>query len=529
MESNNHTRSNVSWILLIIFTIILIFVVFKLYGFFGSQSDNPHRPGEPTETMTFRSHRIPYIPRNMQLKDKDNKITRHLKFRFVYVCPADDFNVISKSSSQLNNVKELFHFKRGEDLYIGFFVVENEIIDVPQSVATRVVEYPYKLYDTYVMGETRIFGDIEDILINQGYDRDAYGSKSISTTYLNEVCSNKMEYIRYFTRHGLMLGTWIKPYHKSGKNTYPNKYVKAPYSSRSACAALNKIDSELCYLADGVIVQEENKMLGKYEIKCYVINGEVTMTIVRLNGKNFNVCVPDDYEGVSPEIKEVVEKYKDDIALTCLKTYYFTNALIGMRVQKLENDEKETDKLLTDLRETIESDDRYANLSDHEYLRIRYILTGLVNTVKEKLIAELNTTYDKNYDVGVFTRRIVDYPDPLERLKEIVAYSYKNSHNRDLTEIHQALKDIKIYDRFMRVDMALPDIEESSVYDKITVTEIEPLASGIYLYKTIGACMKDDDMNTFDNIVKYNLYSIISTQDKTFAVNHKDDSQNNED
>ena len=42
--------------------------------------------------------------------------------------------------------------------------------------------------------------------------------------------------------------------------------------------------------------------------------------------------------------------------------------------------------------------------------------------------------------------------------------------------------------------------------------------------------MKDDDMNTFDNIVKYNLYSIISTQDKTFAVNHTDDdSQNNTD
>jgi len=66
----------------------------------------------------------------------------------------------------------------------------------------------------------------------------------------------------------------------------------------------------------------------------------------------------------------------------------------------------------------------------------------------------------------------------------------------------------------MRVDMALPDTDESGIYDKITVTEIEPLASGIYLYKTIGACMKDDDMNTFDNIVKYNLYSIISTMKK---------------
>jgi hypothetical protein len=506
-----NNRSNLSWILLIISVIILIFVVFKLYGTIDS---NAIIGGGDKTTKLFRAHRIPYIPKNMQLKDKDNKITRHLKFRFVYTCPADDFNMISKSSKHVNNVKELFHFKKGKELWVGFFVVETEEIDIPNSIIDRIKEYPYKLYDTYVMGETRIFGDIEDILINQGYDRDAYGTKSISTTYLNEICSNKMEYIRYFLRHGLMLGTWIKPYRKNGKNTYPNKYVKAPYSSRSACAALNKIDSELCYLADGVIVQEENKMLGKYELKCYVIDGEVTMTIVRLDGKNFNVCVPNDYAGISPEIKEVVEKYKDDIALSCLKTYYFTNALVGMRHEKLINDEAETETLIEDLKQTIQSDERYADLSDHEYLRIRYILTGLVNTVKESLITELNSTYEKSYDVGRFTRRIVDYPDPLEKLKDIVAYSYKNSHSRDLTEIHGALKDIKIYDRFMRVDMALPDTDESGIYDKITVTEIEPLASGIYLYKTIGACMQDDEMNTFDNIVKYNLYSIISTENK---------------
>lgn len=462
----------------------------------------------------FRSYRIPYIPKNVQLKDKDNKLTRHLKFRFVYVCPADDFNLIAKSSKQINNVKELFFFKKNKILFVGFFVVENEEIEIPYSIVEKIKEYPYKLYDTYVMGDTRIFGDIEDILINQGYDRDAYGDKSISTTYLNEICSNKMEYINYFLRHGLMLGTWIKPY-RNGNNTYPNMYVKAPYSSRSACASLNKIDSELCYLMDGVIVQEENKMLSKYEVKCYVIDGKVTMTIVRLDGKNFNVCIPDDFSGVSPEIKKLIEQYKDEISLTCLKAYYFMNALIDMRVaQKLKNDETEAGKIIENLRQTIEFDERLESLTDHEYLRIRYILTGLVNATKETLISELNATYNKSYDVRAFTRRIVDYTDPLDRMRDSIAYSYDNSQDKskDLAEILEALKNIKIYDRFMRVDMALPDIQQSGIYDRITVTEIEPLASGIYMYKTIGACMKDDDMNTFDNIVKYNLYSIISTE-----------------
>jgi len=517
-DNTSLSRSNMSWIILIIFTTILIFVVFRIYRIFGIYdsvvSGSFGILPETTTMKLFRSQHIPYIPKNIQLNDKDNKVTRHLKFRFIYTCPADDFNVISKANSHLNNVKELFSFKKNDDLWVGFFVVETCEIDIPVSIVDRVKEYPYKLYDTYVMGETRIFGDIEEILINQGYDRDAYGSKSISTTYLNEICSNKMEYIRYFVRHGLMLGTWIKPYRKNGNNTYPNKYVKAPYSSRSACASLNKIESTLCYLGDGVIVQDENKMLGKYEIKCYVIDGQVTMTIVRLNGKNFNVCVPDDFTGVTPEIKEIIEKYREEITLTCLKTYYFTNALIDMRLQKLKNDEDETKKILDDLKQTIESDDRYTRLSEFEYLRIRYILTGLVNTTKENLIDELNNTYNKNYDVGLFTRKVVDYVDPFDKLRDIVAYSLKNANQEDQSEIHKALKDIKIYDRFMRVDMALPDTDDQGVYDKITVTEIEPLASGIYMYKTIGACMKDDDMNTFDNIVKYNLYSIISTENR---------------
>ena len=500
-------RTNISQILLVIIILILIFVINEMLGFSILTTYNSNKV-----TRLFRSHRIPYIPKNVQLKDKDNKLTRHLKFRFVYVCPADDFNLIVKSSEHINNIRDLFYFKKDGSLLVGFFVIETEEITIPTNVSERIKEYPYKLYDTYVMGETRIFNDIEDILINQGYDRDAYGEKSISTTYLNEICSNKMEYIRYFLRHGLMLGTWIKPYRKNGQNSYQNMYVKAPYSSRSACASLNKIDSELCYLADGVIVQEENKMLSKYEVKCYVIDGNVTMTIVRLDGKNFNVCVPDDFSGVTPEIRSLIEKYRDDISLTCLKAYYFMNALISMRIEKLKHDESEAEKLIDDIKHKIDSDERFESLSDHELKRIRYILTGLVNTAKESLISELNSTYEKSNDVGLFTRRVVDYPDPLDKLRDVVAYSYKNSHSRDLTEIQKALKDIKIYDRFMRVDMALPDIDQSGVYDRITVTEIEPLASGIYMYKTIGACMKDDDMNTFDNIVKYNLYSIISTE-----------------
>merc|ERR1711991_9469 len=123
-----------------------------------------------------------------------------------------------------------------------------------------------------------------------------------------------------------------------------------------------------------------------------------------------------------------------------------------MRLQKLANDEHEAKPLIDDLKQTIESDDRYTELSDHEYNRIRYILTGLVNAAKEELISELNTTYDKEYDVGKFTRRVVDYPDPLEKVGDIIAYSSPKTKTQDLTDLHNALSTIKIYDRFTRVD-----------------------------------------------------------------------------
>jgi hypothetical protein len=476
-------------ILFAIVGLIFIFVAFKTYNSYSNKIDR-----------LFKSHYIPYIPKNINLKDKDNKIIRHLKFRFVYTCSSNQFNLIVKSSKRINNVQSLFYFKKNNDIWVGFFVVDTELISTPDNGSDQITEYPYKLYDTYVMGETRIFNDIEDILINQGYDRDSYGDRAISTTYLNEICSNKIEYIRYFLKHKLMLGTWIKPYRKNQDNVYPNLYVKAPYSSRSACASLNKIDSDLCYLADGIIVQEENKMLGKYEIKCYVIDGQVTMTIVRLGGRNVNICVPDDMRGVDPEIRNIIERYRDMIEETCIKTYYYTNALISMRVAKLENDEKEAEVIINDLKN--------AKLDEPEYLRIRYILTGLVNSIKRDLISDLNKKYTKSYDVGKFTRRVVDYPDPIENISELLAY------DMNMEKFTELMQSIKIYDRFMRVDMALPDIDESGIYDRITVTEIEPLASGIYLYKTIGPCMKDDDMNTFDNIVKYNLHSIISSIEK---------------
>lgn len=470
--SYQEIKTIIGWVLIVL-AIYAVFYILSIYM------------NDAREVLVLRSYDIPYIPKNIQLKDKDNKVSRHLKFRFIYTCPESIFTVISDSSDNAkdhndNNIQELFYFLNQNQKYVCFFVVNDAILSVPIHISRAVKCYPYKMYDTYVMGETRIFSDIEDILICQGVDRDTYGENCISTTYLNEICSNKMEYINYFMKHDLMIGTVIKPYkEKTSLNIYPGKYVKAPYSSRSACAAYEKL-GEGCFLEDGVIVQEKNNMLNKYEIKCYVLDGKVEMTIVRLNGKNTNICIPDDYEGVSDDVKTVIENYKDEIRNLCKKAFYCINALTCMRIEKLKNDEAYVKYIINDLEKS------GRDLTELDRRRVRYILTGLVNSEKNKLIDHINYRYDKKYDHTEVTKTINDYPDPIPQK---VSY--------------------KIYDRLMRIDMALPD---RGKYKKMTVTEIEPFASGIYVYKTIGACLKDDELNAFDNITKYNLYKIISSE-----------------
>lgn len=417
-------------------------------------------------------------------EDDNTRSLRHLKIRFVYTCPKKYFDIMKKMNEHAE-LEHLFYFKKKLEMFECFFVVNDCLVKVPGLFKHRIKTYPYKMYDTYVMGDTRIFNTIQDILVCQGFDRDAYGENCISTTYLNEICSNKIEYIKYLMKHELMIETNVKPYKQGkGQNEYPGRYVKAPYSSRSVCSFYEKIDGK-CFLEDGVIVQEKNHLLDKYEIKCYVIDGKIHMTVVRLGGKNFNICVPESNDpSVPDDVKEIIKKYKKEMDHVCKKTFYCMNALIHMRLQKLEQDEHGIGDIMDMMNNS--------NISVHDKKVIRYVLNGLVNSEKIKMFNTMYKKYNKKISqhlIDTLTKPINDYADPLD--------------NCTLN------KEIKIYDRFMRVDMALPDNRK---YNKITVTEIEPFASGIYLYKTVGPCMVDDTINKFDNITMYNLYKIISTE-----------------
>lgn len=489
--------------LILVILVIYLMLIMSIPYFF---------PTDNKIVLLLRAYHIPLDGSYIDIKDPQDDIQRslrHLKIRFVYTCPKKCFINIKKLNEHAE-IEHLFYFKRNSEIYECFFVVKDCLVKVPQHYRHHIKTYPYKMYDTYVMGDTRIFNSIQDILMCQGFDRDAYGENCISTVYLNEICSNKIEYIKYLSKHGLMIETVIKPYKQGkGQNEYPGRYVKAPYSSRSVCAFYEKVDAK-CFLEDGVIVQEKNHLLDKYEFKCYVIDGKIQMTVVRLAGKNINICVPEDdqdyseqeFPSIPDNIKQMVKKYKKEMEIVCKKTFYCMNSLIHMRIQKLEKDEE----AIGDVMDVISG----ASLSIHDKKVIRYVLNGLVNSEKIKILNTIDKKYNKKIGqplIDVLTKPINNYVDMLD--------TNNNSEHTDIT----IPKNFKIYDRFMRVDMALPDGKK---YNKITVTEIEPFASGIYMYKTIGPCMRNDDYNKFDNITMYNLYKIISTENKSVSINNSD-------
>jgi hypothetical protein len=413
---------------------------------------------------------IPYNnPIHVSLKNPNiKKKLKHLFYNYMYVLPNDIFIHIEQ---KYKHIKKYFVFVKDSTKYVAFYVSYTTVIRFDKEDVCRLRTYTFKLHDTYVLGPTRIFNNIEDIIMSQGVERDMYGEKSISTVYLNELCSNKLEYVKYFVKHGLMIGTTIEPY-KYG-DIYNERYVKSPYSSRSACSQYEVLNNG-CFVDDGVIVQQENSSLDMYEFKCYCLDGKLQMIILRREGGDYNICIPKDGTGLDLPIYNLVIKYLKNIEDLCTKAFYLMNNLVNMRIHKLNNDKHNTIQLVNDIKKSHQID---INIDK----KIEYILTSLINSEKKKLINVLNKKYDKKYKHNVFTMNVVDYPEPDE---------------------------YKIYDRFMRIDMALPDGHN---YKKMTITEIEPFASGIYLNSTIKKCMKDDWHNEFNSIVQYNLHKIIST------------------
>ena len=417
-----------------------------------------------------------------------NEYSNYLVYSYFYIINNTDYNDIGTRKIHFNDrfkhedntanmLIELFKFTQESKKYVCFYVESpvNILGDYP------ILRYAYKRKDSYIIGSRKPFRDIKDIIYSQGIERSHIGFDCISTTYLNEIVSNKIEYTLFFIERGLMYNTELVR-HINGA-VYKHKFVKAPYSSGSKCAFYQELPQHGCYTDDLVIVQPVNKTLKYYELKCHCINGEIDFVLVKqVRSKSGYVCMNSNLEGpdLVPELRNMVNKYKNEIKKVCSDAFKAMNRLIHYRLIKLQHELNAAEYIISEVahkNNAVTSKDKKSML---------FVLTSLVNSRKKALIQYINSTHGKSIDFETFTRPIMDY----------------------------AVKEDKYptYDNFMRIDLALPDGDR---FNKVMVLEVEPFASGRLKYDIIDKCLTEKE--NFVTSSQYLMAKIIKSAPDKFT------------
>lgn len=412
---------------------------------------------------------------------------------YLYIMEKNDFDDIGLEKIHFNNrasiatmtdaLIELFTFKHNKVEYVCFYV------EVPVRTYSDypVKRFGFKLKDTYVTNKMYSKKSIRDVMHAQAIEREKIGLECISTPYLNELCANKIEYALFLTERKLMYNTKLVN-HVYGRE-YRHKYIKVPYSRRSNCTHYETFNDMNCHTDDLLVVQDRNRSLQDYEMRCYCIDGEVDFILVKRNeSKKDYLCVRLDKETKVPdaELKKLLNKHGSDLKKICKKTFDAMNRLIHYRMSKLKYEK--------DMAEYIAGDVAYKSskykgsraMTTHDKKTIVYVLTSLVNSRKKMMIDYLNGTYGKMIDDETFTRPVQDY-----------------STKED---------EYPVYDHFMRIDIALPDGKK---FDKMMVLDVKPFSSERVKYRVIKDCV--DDGSKFKASFQYLLSRIVKKNADKFT------------
>lgn len=299
--------------------------------------------------------------------DKELEKLPHNKIPYVNI----DINSHDPFTKYIDYIIILTEFEYNGDRYIAWYILKDmEIPDI------KVMKYCYKRKDTYIIGERKIFDKIDQIIYAQGLEREKIGKDCISSTYMNELMANKIEYHLWLIKHGLIKYTDIEEYgHDKTKKGY---YIKAPYSSGTGCVVEDEFKKlkKLCYLDEGVIVQKKNYSLRMFELKCQVINGEIHYILVKRLDKPY-VCVDNNFKSTDKAIERMINKNKKYIIKLCKKAYRLINHLVMIRIHKIHNDNLEINKIFRKLY------DKGIQLNDETKNNIRFTLNSLVVNKKK--------------------------------------------------------------------------------------------------------------------------------------------------
>lgn len=300
----------------------------------------------------------------------------------------------------------------------------------------KIYEFLMKSEDSYVFGKTKVFTNIDQIISQQYKEYKLLGNDTLSTIYFMKLISNKIIYHKYFSATGLMKNTEIISLEKyQNTNYFDRKFLKAPYSSATYCSSMKKLLPR-CFIDEGVIVQTINEMLSKVELKCKVIDGEIVLINVKSVKYNALGCFSID-----------IKKNSFDCVSAKAPVSEFIEPLLTKHINGIRQFAKKC---------FIE-----ANILLNIYGYVKNLELKLIK--KYKLNEELffsDMTQKKLNELNQNPTKFCDYIELL---------------NKPLYEYRDKFEKSKIIERFMRIDIMLPD---DINYLDLSLIEIEPFASG---------------------------------------------------
>lgn len=354
---------------------------------------------------------------------------------------------------------EYFEFKHDKNDYICFYLLQ----EINSYKSFPVHRFIVKTSDIYQIGRKH-FGDIVSLLDMQGVERTRIGSDAVSTSYLDEIITNKIDYIYFLKDKDLMPRIKLRNVADSDYNDR----VTVPYLGRSNCMNSLIAFEGPCNSEDLVII--DRKKDSEKILQCYCIGGKVEFGLmdkecVVVDGNN-------NGKSISAEQMKKVNKL-------CNKVFDAINRLIYYRLVKMKLESDTAQYLISDM--AYKADKMGGHIGEKMKKVILHILTSLANSKKKDVIDYINITYGKTIDYDVFTSPISDH-------------SRKKDH-------------YKTYDDFLRIDLVIGK--------DISVHNLESFTTDNLRLKYINGKVKGTE--SFHSGKQYLLKRIVMSNLKRFT------------
>ena len=461
-----------------------------------------------------------------KIRELNNQYAHNYTFYYIYTMKItlENEEKIELDDIILYNCKTRFILKRGKELYINFFLIEEEMKELYITINKKLniskislSKLSYKTGDSYALGPSKPLKNIYGIIQQQYFNRINYRT-NLSNIMFNEICSNKLDYHQYLMDNNIIPKNTTKiiknldeTYNEKIREENKNNVIKFPYSSMSKCVSMpddivenrkiseNKIkiqkykSNRYCFENEGFVTQKYNETLSQIELKCHVIYGEILYVMVR-NEIGEYTAIYKDLKISNKKTAEILNKYKDEIIKLCEDTFKMMNKLEIIKEKRLNHEMNILYKIVSKLIRPyikIELNNFNKNNFNKELNRLYkndklpdYIREFLKPFKQKKNFASFEAmftsllVYKKIRRLRELNNKILKIDIEEQQDLEILINELINLYNTTDLEFEKTyltnIKMDKIKEPYMRIDIALPSKE----YKKCYVNEIEPFASG---------------------------------------------------